>query len=125
MNWSAGSVASWLIPYRMPSPTSVEGPRLEARSTLSASLVAAWLSPAAVSGTAAARIMPMAIVARANLLFCRIDVSGGESTTGIQTAGIAGRAGGSTRGGRTGSGGGRRSGAVAQGDGRGEQQMPG
>jgi hypothetical protein len=64
----------------------VDAPRLEARSTVSAGPAAAWLSPAMVSGTAAARIIPIAIEAlaarRPGFVCCCIDVSGGESTMG-------------------------------------------
>src|SRR5438552_8237139 len=59
-SWSDGWLPSWLTPYRKPSPTPVAAPRVEARFTVNASPVAAWLTPDASSGTATATAMPTA-----------------------------------------------------------------
>src|ERR1700730_1008848 len=53
-NWFGGWLASWLIPYRKPSPTLVADPVTDARFTVSASAADAFWARAS-KGVASAR----------------------------------------------------------------------
>jgi hypothetical protein len=60
-NWSGGCVASWLVPYRNPSPTLAGVPVVEPRFTVNDSAAAAFSArPSSGTPTASATATAMA-----------------------------------------------------------------